>query len=41
MAQWALEQANFRTLKLSKIENSDKLILSLENAFGNLEIKSN
>ncbi|XP_037806219.1 ER membrane protein complex subunit 2-like [Lucilia sericata] len=41
MAQWALEQANQRTSKLSKIENNDKLILSLESAFGNLEIKSN
>ncbi|KAI8119674.1 hypothetical protein FF38_01963 [Lucilia cuprina] len=41
MAQWALEQANHRTSKLSKIENNEKLISSLESAFGNLEIKSN
>ncbi|KAM7364035.1 ER membrane protein complex subunit 2-like isoform 1-T2 [Cochliomyia hominivorax] len=41
MAQWALDLANKRTSKLSKIENNDKLILSLESAFANLEIKSN
>lgn len=41
VAQWALEQANKRTSKLSKIENNDKLVSSLESAFGNLEIKSN
>lgn len=41
MAQWALEQANKRTTNLSKIENNDKIISSLESAFGNLEIKSN
>lgn len=41
MAQWALEQANKRTSKLSTIEDNDKLISSLESAFGNLEVKSN
>lgn len=41
VAQWALDQANKKTSKLSKIENNEKLISSLESAFGNLEIKSN
>ncbi|XP_005182078.1 ER membrane protein complex subunit 2 [Musca domestica] len=40
MAQWALDQANKLTSSVSKIENNDKLIASLESAFGHLEIKS-
>jgi len=37
---WALEQAKTRTLQLSRIENNDKQISSLETAFGSLDIKS-
>ncbi|XP_013100373.1 ER membrane protein complex subunit 2 [Stomoxys calcitrans] len=40
MAQWSLEQANKLTSQVSKIENNDKIIASLESAFGHLEIKS-
>ncbi|KAH8382230.1 hypothetical protein KR009_002512 [Drosophila setifemur] len=41
LAQWALEQVTEHTIKQSAIKNNDKLILSLEAALGNLEIKSN
>ncbi|KAI8045418.1 ER membrane protein complex subunit 2 [Drosophila gunungcola] len=41
LGQWALEQVSEHTTKQSTIKNNDKLILSLEAALGNLEIKSN
>ncbi|XP_030375853.1 ER membrane protein complex subunit 2-like [Scaptodrosophila lebanonensis] len=41
LAQWALEQVAALTASNSPIKNNDKLIASLDAAFGNLEIKAN
>ncbi|EDW85169.1 uncharacterized protein Dwil_GK12757 [Drosophila willistoni] len=41
LAQWALEQVSAHTVKLSPIEHNDKLIATLDNAFGSLDIKAN